>query len=662
MPTTPSSKSGATVILVFYLLALASADYFCGLSESDVTRISLSHGQQHALSPKLNGPHSYSGYPCAYGIAQPPYIYIDSDFSNHGGTSHSQYDLSIAMDEHHWRSYVGDTTFDRCFRAFGIGVNLHQHTTMTFTITCRSQYGCPLVVGGSLSCTGSQNPPPNPKNCTKGLSDLQNYNAYSNASHDEDGSPSRHHLVMTSVVDVSELHRVSSTCPSRDACSCSAPSQLTLVRHPSNDRVFDIHPHTPAGCSCESGTGVIACDGSASILYPRGATVLLAPNVDFNSTIHAGIQDGAANCEATYIPVFASPSAPGPPAHPHFRGRNVKAIVGSAIVCFLVLVTVAVLLARRGRAGASYQPMRNESLGFVDVDSDEGNSFAAADSASPRVASTPTALHNASWTHRAIQARSSAQGAAPVDATGAPAQPVRPAYWQYQGYARPNLVDEGTDVCTAVEVLMNATAQPDWRQPSDMLFTVPRVQRVEIMSVWLAYHGHRRSLADSLVRSRYSLPRQAQMATMDFTYPIGHDTLNAAAGEVFLFHGSREVASVATSGFDVRNSFRSSGARYGKGLYFAESAIKADMYVPAGSSSRTMVLARVLLGRCQVVQHERWGELFLPEVPGVTTPEVPVYYDSILAEQPGMLREVVVGENCHTYPELLITYTRTRVV
>jgi hypothetical protein len=64
-----------------------------------------------------------------------------------------------------------------------------------------------------------------------------------------------------------------------------------------------------------------------------------------------------------------------------------------------------------------------------------------------------------------------------------------------------------------------------------------------------------------------------------------------------------------------------------------------------------MVLARVCLGRCQVAHRSRPNA---PWVEGKSTAAVPVYYDSILADVPGMrFREVVVGRDTAAYPELL---------
>ena len=102
------------------------------------------------------------------------------------------------------------------------------------------------------------------------------------------------------------------------------------------------------------------------------------------------------------------------------------------------------------------------------------------------------------------------------------------------------------------------------------------------------------------------------------------------------------------------------GAAFGRGVYFAESASKSDQYVkPGAGRTLTLVLARVCLGRCQVVRDGRGrrNASFLPEVEGRSTTVLPIYYDSILTEVPGMrFRESVVGRDTAAYPELLVEY------
>jgi len=246
----------------------------------------------------------------------------------------------------------------------------------------------------------------------------------------------------------------------------------------------------------------------------------------------------------------------------------------------------------------------------------------------------------------------------------------RPAHWQYQEHAGSWLVRESAETMAQVEKLLNDTAKPDTHgigRDSHKIrfarFKVTSVHRVENSEIWSAYASRRRALADALAVEGYVLPESAQrLSTAAFQYPFEGGMLEAAAGEAFLFHGTSKPESIASSGFDVRYAYTGAGAgaMFGRGVYFAESASKSDHYVrPTAGGKLTLIVARVCLGRCQVVDHSRSNAHFLPEVEGKSTPAIPVYYDSILTEVPGMrFREMVVGRDASAYPELLVEYER----
>lgn len=234
-----------------------------------------------------------------------------------------------------------------------------------------------------------------------------------------------------------------------------------------------------------------------------------------------------------------------------------------------------------------------------------------------------------------------------------------PAYWVNESPVDSVLVPEPEEVCRAIEALMNATAQPggDPRR-----FEVLRVDRVENQRLWSLYAAHRCAKGNALVREKY-VPAygRRQPLTKSFVYPLQSGSLDTRAGEYLLFHGTARANSIVTSGFDVRYAYNGfgAGALFGKGLYFAESAFKAATYsrnVTAGHSLQ-MILARVTLGRCKVVNTLREDEPFLPLVPHLSAPNTPVYYDSILVEMRNhCFREIVVGESVGTYPEFVVEY------
>ena len=246
----------------------------------------------------------------------------------------------------------------------------------------------------------------------------------------------------------------------------------------------------------------------------------------------------------------------------------------------------------------------------------------------------------------------------------------RPAYWEYQDHAGSWQVEESEDVRAAVEQLMNTAARPethgigrDSHDSNFQRFKVLTVHRVENSRVWSAYASQRRAVGEALTAEGYVLPEPARrLATSNFVYPLDSGTFDAAAGEVALFHGTASANAIASAGFDVRYAFarRGAGAAFGRGVYFAESPSKADQYVRAGADGKLrMFLSRVCLGRCKMVSAMRGAAPFLPEVDGLSTVEVPLYYDSILADVPGMrFREIVVGRDASAYPELLVEYER----
>jgi len=231
-------------------------------------------------------------------------------------------------------------------------------------------------------------------------------------------------------------------------------------------------------------------------------------------------------------------------------------------------------------------------------------------------------------------------------------------------------VCESAEVVAQVEKLLNDTAQPDTHGIGRdsharrfRRFRVTSVQRVENSQIWSAYASCRRALADALASEGYVLPAQARrLSTAGFQYPLEGGMLEAAAGEVFLFHGASRPESIASSGFDVRYAYAGGGAGavFGRGVYFAESASKSDHYVrPSANGKLTLIIARVCLGRCMVVDRPRSNSPFLPEVEGKSTPAVPVHYNSILTDVLGRrFREIVVGRDTSAYPELLVEYER----
>jgi hypothetical protein len=162
----------------------------------------------------------------------------------------------------------------------------------------------------------------------------------------------------------------------------------------------------------------------------------------------------------------------------------------------------------------------------------------------------------------------------------------RPAHWQHQEHAGSWRLLESAEVMAQIEKLLNDTAKPeehgigrDSHGERFDRFRVTSVQRVENSQIWSAYASRRRVLANVVAGEGYILPEQARrLSTVGFQYPLEGGALEAAAGEVYLFHGTTKPESIASSGFDVRYAYAGTGAgaMFGRGVYFAESASKSD--------------------------------------------------------------------------------------
>jgi hypothetical protein len=241
----------------------------------------------------------------------------------------------------------------------------------------------------------------------------------------------------------------------------------------------------------------------------------------------------------------------------------------------------------------------------------------------------------------------------------------RPAHWQYQEHAGSWLVRENPEIVARVEKLLNNTARPAKHDiilnEDSVRLKVTSVQRVENLQVWSAYASRRQALADVLAREGYVLPRLARnLLTSEWLYPLAGDTLEPAAGEVFLFHSTSKPDSIALSGFDACSSYAGAvtGGVFERGVYFAESASKSDLFVlPSEGKTLTLIVARVCLGRCKVVER---GRSYSPE--GKSATAAPVYYDSVMTKAPGEgVREFVISGDTSAYPELIVEYQRESV-
>mmetsp|Transcript_78219 Transcript_78219/g.253320 ORF Transcript_78219/g.253320 Transcript_78219/m.253320 type:complete len:846 (-) Transcript_78219:170-2707(-) len=132
--------------------------------------------------------------------------------------------------------------------------------------------------------------------------------------------------------------------------------------------------------------------------------------------------------------------------------------------------------------------------------------------------------------------------------------------------------------------------------------------------------------------------------------------------EHYLWHGTgpAEAAGIADAGFDIEQAGSSRGALFGRGLYFAESCLKADEYVRADDRGWfPMILCRVTLGNVNYCDAEDPWEL--RDTFRVSCRAGAGGHHSVLGDREKVrqtFREFVVFDAHQAYPEYIVWYTR----
>lgn len=132
--------------------------------------------------------------------------------------------------------------------------------------------------------------------------------------------------------------------------------------------------------------------------------------------------------------------------------------------------------------------------------------------------------------------------------------------------------------------------------------------------------------------------------------------------EVYLWHGTNPVAakSISTTDFDLKRVGTARGSLFGRGLYFAESCLKADEYAqPDERGFYPVLLARVVLGRPNLCQQSR--SAIDPNLLEHSCTKIPPDFDSIIGDREttvGTFREFVVFDNNQVYPEFIVWYQK----
>ncbi|KAH3854915.1 uncharacterized protein LOC127870854 [Dreissena polymorpha] len=147
---------------------------------------------------------------------------------------------------------------------------------------------------------------------------------------------------------------------------------------------------------------------------------------------------------------------------------------------------------------------------------------------------------------------------------------------------------------------------------------------------------------------------------------FGKSFVNHSLNEYYLYHGTTPSTAklIAEEGFDVQKCRRT---MLGRGLYFADSVVKADQYTtPDENGMCCIIVAKVLIGDFCVSfnrqnippssQQPPCKKCMKIECSKKHKTEGP-RFDSVVFIG-GLFREYVVFDNCQAYPEYIIYYKR----
>jgi len=138
------------------------------------------------------------------------------------------------------------------------------------------------------------------------------------------------------------------------------------------------------------------------------------------------------------------------------------------------------------------------------------------------------------------------------------------------------------------------------------------------------------------------------------------EPIDKSINEAWLWHGTGEagVKGITDSDFDMVRAGSATGSMFGRGLYFAESCMKADEYTQLDSRGFCpMLLCRVVLGRSNHCDAKRPSDLADELEASCKTGK----YHSVIGDREsvvGTYRELIVFDSDQVYPEFVVWYTR----
>lgn len=204
--------------------------------------------------------------------------------------------------------------------------------------------------------------------------------------------------------------------------------------------------------------------------------------------------------------------------------------------------------------------------------------------------------------------------------------------------------------------------------------TVELIQQVENAANFLNYKEKKNKLREARrggwpegwTDKKYVGPQGPVAKAQTAIYTI-NEALDEEVNEVYLFHGCTPFAAgkIAEENFDLAMVGKSTGTLFGRGVYFAESSLKADEYSTNKPDEELfpVLLARVLLGKPKLCQDRRPD--IDPEALQKCCEEqdgVPPEFDSIIGDREpevGTFREFIVFDNSQVYPEFIVWYRKS---
>lgn len=153
-----------------------------------------------------------------------------------------------------------------------------------------------------------------------------------------------------------------------------------------------------------------------------------------------------------------------------------------------------------------------------------------------------------------------------------------------------------------------APGSDDWREP-------PRLEVVSIRDICAS------DPLEAYATSRKTLSRQHPEGCRPLPTMSAPKILGSRLNEYLLFHGApaNSISQIIRSGFDAqRGGERGVGQTYqpmfGVGTYFADLSSKSDAYAtPAADGSRTLIVARVLLGNAHIARESMRNQERAPD-------------------------------------------------